>query len=335
MKRIKMANKKLMEIAIETLQKHGKTAFDIAKKAILKEKIEYKPVADALRYFSEEIWCDYQHPALLSLACEAVDGDPRKTWNVGAAIAILSGAVDVHDDIIDKSEIKASKQTVYGKFGEDIALLVGDTLLFDGLSFLHEACGKLPMEQCEQILRLSQAAFFEIGNAEAKESSFKTKNSLKTTEYFEIIIGKAAVAEACMRIGTIIGGGKITEIDMLGHYGRTLATLMIIRDEFIDIFEPDELKHRAENECLPFPILCTFQNLETREKIMHVLNNAVLSEDDAYKIAKIVMKTKDVQKLKKEMQLRIREEIEHISPVRNKKILAKLKLLLRATIEDL
>ncbi len=332
---IKKRNKKLMKIALETLQKHGKNAFDIAKRTILQEKIEYKPINDALRYFSEEIWRDFQHPALLSLACEAVGGDPEILLDIGASIAMLSGAVDIHDDIIDKSETKASKLTVYGKFGNDIALLVGDALLFEGLSLLYEACENLPKNQGRKILKLSKNAFFEIGTAEAEETSFKGKRDLEPEEYLNVIERKAAVAETCMRIGAILGGGKIKEINALGHYGRTLGTLMAIRDEFIDVFEPDELKHRTENECLPLPILYAFQNSEVKDKVIQMLEKTIISENDAYEIVEIIMNTKGVQELKKKMRLQVKKEIKNLNLIKNEEILEELNLLLRAGIEDL
>ncbi len=331
----KKTNKKLMEIAIETFQKHGKSALDIAKRSILQEKIEYKPICDALRYFSEEIWCDFQHPALLSLACEAVGGDPETVVNIGASITLLSGAVDIHDDIIDKSETKGSKLTVYGKFGNDIALLVGDALIFEGLSLLYEACENLSKNQRRKILKLLKNAFFEIGAGEAKETSFKGKHDLKPEEYLDVIGRKTAVAEACMLIGAILGGGKIKEINALGHYGRTLATLMTIRDEFIDVYEPDELKHRTENECLPLPILYAFQASEVKHKIIQILEKEKISENDAYEIVETIMKTKSVQDLKNNIKLQVKREIKSLGFIRNKKTLTELKLLLNAGIEDL
>ena len=331
----KKTNKKLMEIALETFQKHGKNALDIAKRSILQEKIEYKPIYDALRYFSEELWCDFQHPALLSLACEAVGGDPETVLNIGASITLLSGAVDIHDDIIDKSETKASKLTVYGKFGNDIALLVGDALLFEGLSLLYEACENLSKNQRIKILKLLKDAFFEIGAAEAKEISFKGKHDLKPEEYLDVIERKTAVAEVCMLIGAILGGGKIKEINALGHYGRTLGTLMTIRDEFIDVFEPDELKHRIENECLPLPILYAFQASEVKDKIIQILEKEILSENDTYEIFEIIMKTKNVQDLKNNIKLQVKREKKTLNFIRNKKTLTDLKLLLNAGIEDL
>lgn len=325
--------KKLMERVQMILERHGRKAFEIAKSAILQENTISEPVYEALRYFMEECWYDVQHPALLSLACEAVGGDPDATIHVGAAIVLLAGAADIHDDIIDKSEIKGSKLTVLGKFGENVALLAGDALLFKGLMLLNEACAKFPWKINRAIPDLTKKAFFEIGNAEAKEASLKRKYDLKPEEYRKVIEMKAAVAEAMARIGAIIGGKKSEEIDVMGHYGRTLGILMTIRDDFVDLFEPEELRNRIKNECLPLPLLYALQNKEKKKDILRILEKNEITAREIEEILDLVMAADEIQELKAEMMLLAKNEEKIIDRMAKNK--AVLKLLLRSTLEDL
>jgi geranylgeranyl pyrophosphate synthase len=329
-----MKKRKLMIEALNLLKKRGQKASDIARKAILQEKIHDAPLSEALRYFTDN-WRDFNHPTLLSLACEAVGGHPDATTNIGAAIVLLTSAADIHDDIIDQSIIKGGKLTVFGKFGKDIALLAGEIFLFKGLTLLHEARQRLPEQQGQAIIKLTEHAFFEIVSAEAKETSFKGKYDLAPEEYSNIIGMKAAIAEATMRMGAILGCGTSEEIDALGHYGRTLGTLMTIRDEFIDVFEPDELKHRTENECLPLPILYAFQTSEVRDKVIQILEKKIISENDAYEIVEIMMRARGVQELKKKMRLQVKKEIKNLSSIKNVEIFEELSTLLRSGLEDL
>ena len=255
-----MSNKKMMEKVKKLLEERGRKAYEVAKEEILSEEIEYEPVRDALEYFIQELWHNFQHPALLSLTCESVGGEPEDTTFIGAALVLLTGAADIHDDIIDQSETKGSKPTVFGKFGRDIALLVGDALLLKGFTLLGKACESFPKKQEKTIINLVRKGFFEIGIAEAKEASFQANWDLAPEEYLDIIRMKAAIADVTARIGAIVGGGSSDEIKALGQYGRTLGILATIRDDFIDVFEPIELRNRAENECFPLPILYAFRN---------------------------------------------------------------------------
>lgn len=328
-----MSGKKLIEKMKRLLEKRGRKAYEVANEEILSEEIEYKPIRDALRYFIQELWHNFQHPALLSLACESVGGNPENTTSVGVALILLTGAADIHDDIIDQSETKGSKPTILGKFGRDIALLVGDALLLKGFTLLHKACNDLQKKQGDQIINLVKKAFFEIGVAEAKEASFKGNWDLAPEEYLDIIKMKAAIAEVTARIGAILGGGNSKEIKALAHYGRTLGVLMTIRDDFIDLFEPDELRNRAKNECLPLPILYAFRNTVKKSKIVRLLRKDQIKEEETEEILHLIMDTKEIQELKKEMKLLIGKETKILDNTGRSR--STLGLLLRSTLEDL
>lgn len=329
----KKTSKKLIEQVQILLEERGQKGFEIAKNAILEEKIIFERVYEALHYFMEESWYNVQHPALLSLTCEAVGGNPDATIHIGAAIVLLTGAADIHDDIIDKSKTKGSKPTVFGKFGKDIALLAGDALLFKGLILVHEACAKLPDKQGRAILNLTKQAFFTIGSAEAEERGFRGNFDLTPREYYNIIKAKAAVAEITARIGAILGGGNSEQIGALGYYGRTLGILMTIRDDFIDMFELDELRNRVKNECLPLPILYAFRNTEKKSEIIQLLRKDKITEEEVEEISDMVMDMKEVQELKKEMQSLIRKAEKLLMYLKRDK--NTLKLLLSSTVEDL
>jgi len=330
-----MSSKKSMEKMKKLLEERGRKAYEVAKAEILNEEIEYEPIRDALRYFIQELWYNFQRPALLSLACKSVGGNPEKTNSIGVALILLTGAADIHDDIIDQSKTKGSKPTVFGKFGRDIALLAGDALLLKGFTLLNESSEQLPKKQGKAIINLVEEAFFEVGIAEAKEASFKGNWDLTPEEYFDIIRMKTAIADTTARIGAIVGGGSSDEIMALGKYGRALGILASIRDEFIDIFEPDELKNRAENECLPLPILYAFRDPKVKNRIIDILKKGRLREKDALEVVELIEETEETQALKKEMQILLKSGIESLRIVRNKNVTAKLADILYVMIEDL
>ena len=289
----------------------------------------------ALEYFMKKFWHDFHHPGLLSLACEAVGGKPNKGVKLGAALVLLRGAIDVHDDIIDESITKDSIPTVYGRFGKDIALLVGDALFIKSLILLEEAIEPLLRKQKMEILNLIKNAFFEVGYAEACEVRYRKNFDLSPEEYFEVLRLKAAAAEISARLGAIIGGGKTEQINALADYGRILGTLMTIRDEFVDIFEPNELKNRAAKECLPLPILYAFKNEKIKDKILQIIQKDELKESDCFKIADLIFESDDVKKLKGNMKNLIREASAKIEFINNLEVKNVLKNLLKLSLKDL
>jgi geranylgeranyl pyrophosphate synthase len=325
--------KKLMMEAKTLLKERGEKAYKSAKDAILGETIGNKEVSDALKFFMEESWFDFQHPAVLSLACEAVGGDPTITTYVGAAMVLLAGSADIHDDIIDKSKTKGGILTVFGKFGKDIALLTGDALLFKGVTSMCEACEKLPEKERRKILDLTRQSFFEIGSAEATEAGLRGDLDLTPEEYYDVIEKKAKVAEANARIGAILGGGTRGEIDALGHYAKTLGMLVTIRDDFIDLYEPEELANRVKNECLPLPLLYAFKNEKKKEQILRILEKDGITEQDTNEILDLIMETEEVEELRDEMRSLLKkgkDSIKHLGRSRD-----SLMFLLEAALEGL
>lgn len=326
-----MSNRKNLVLqARALLYEHGQKGLDKAREIMLQEKIPYEPLQEAVQYFMAP-WEDVLHPTLLSLSCEAVGGKPEATVNVAAALVLLAGGADLHDDIIDQSVVKDSKPTVFGKFGKDLTILAGDALLFRGLYALYGACETLPTKQKQAILELTKQAFFGISGAEAKEASLRGRTD-SAEEYFDMIKMKSAVSEATMKIGATLGKGTPEEIEVLGHYGKTLAILSTLRDEFIDVYELAELKNRCEKECLPLPILLTIKNSKIANRILKQLS-INMTENGVERIWDLVISSKETNKLKKEMRLMIKNEKHSLQLM--KLLNSAFKLLLNSLMEDL
>jgi octaprenyl-diphosphate synthase len=325
-----LPEEEMMEQVKALLIKRSKEAVEQARQVILKENIKNETLYEALRYFMEEFWYDASHPTLLSLGYEAVGGDLNATIGVGASFVLLAGAADIHDDVIDQS-LNKDKMTVFGKFGKDIAIISGNVLWLKGMLKLEEACDSFPEEKKVLILNLTKQAFFDIGSAEAQETILKGNLNVTPEEYLEIIGLKVSVATAAAQIGAVIGNGTEEQVKSLGEYAKNLATLMTIRDEFIDMFELDELTNRFKNECLPLPMLYTFQDINLKKRIVSSLQKGV-SEEELQEMLELVYASPPVKKLVDEMKRSVREGLKMISWVRENN---DFGLLLKSTLQGL
>jgi geranylgeranyl pyrophosphate synthase len=323
---------KKMQRIIAILEERGKKSVELSKKIALQDKTGYEPLNEAIRFFVEEFWFDVLHPALISIACDAVGGDTEKTVEIGAAIVLLAGAADIHDDIIDQSLAKEPIPTVFGKFGRDIAILAGDALLIKGLYALYQACISLEEKKRQEVLETVKRAFFEICGGEAKEASIRRKTRVSGQEYLNIIRQKVAAAEATTRIGAIVGGGTQKEIDLLSHYGRTVGILMALRNEFIDMFEPAELKNRFQKESLPLPVLLALHDESRRKAILSLLKESA-DEKISEKILDLSIDYRETQDLIKQMKNWVDIETGGIFSFNRSRDV--LTLLLYSTIEDI
>jgi geranylgeranyl diphosphate synthase type I len=328
------SQEEITEHVQKLLEERGRKALELARKTVLEEKIESTEVREALKYFITEYWHDTARPALLSLTCEAVGGDPNITTPIAIPMSLISGAIDIHDDIIDKSEVKDSRLTVFGKFGKDIALLVGDALLFKGFTLLHEAVEKgIPAEKVAVISDIIKKTFFELGEAEALELQFRGRTDVTPEEYLHVVRKKAADVEAHTRISAILGNGTQEEIEALSTYGRLLGMLIILRDDLIDTIDREEITHRINEEHLPLPILYALQIPKIKSKLNSILLKKKITKMEIEKILDVIDEAEGferVRKLMQEIATNAYCSTEKVKPTQN-----YLRLLIKAMLPSL
>jgi len=329
-----MDKKELGGKSLQVLRFKSKEALESTKKAILEDKMS-KNADAALRDYVKK-WDDTTHPGVLSLACEAVNGNLNELIPLQTAMLSIAATMDIHDDIIDKSDAKAAGETVYGKAGVEAALLLGDAFLVKGFVKLHKAIEKLPRKRQLLIVDTVQNSLLEVIKAHIIEVELRNEKwNVKPAEYFKVLEKKAADIEGLMRVGAIFGGGTSIEIEALGKYGRCLGVLLAVRSEYVDIFEPRELENRVKNECLPLPVLYALNNGSCREEISKILSRRIISRGAVQELVELVYRTPESSLLKRTLEKMSREAIDMLANLRESEAKTDLRVLAMSMLEDL
>ena len=290
--------KEAAEKVKKLLEERGAEILRSAVESVTRERIECKEGREALRHFMSH-WHDLVRPSLVSLACEAVGGDPSTIAPIGRALTLLSGSTDIHDDIVDRSLTKRMGDTVLGRFGSNIALWAGDALTFKGHAELFEGLMQLdiPQEKKITVVRLVKDLYFEMGDGEILELKLRARPDVKPEEYLHVVQKKAADVEACMRVGAIVGGGTEEQVNRLGEYGRLLGIIVLLRDDLEDMLDVSKgLNMKIKNECLPLPLLYALENNESKKEILIILEGEIKGKN-AERLLELVSRTKGIQKL--------------------------------------
>ena len=320
-------------LLVQLLRNKSKRGLEYAKKIMLEEKIESEVIREALNYYVSN-WEILTHPAPFSIAYESVGGDVDKMVEAQAAVTMLSAALDLHDDIIDRSNMKRRKQTVFGKYGSDMALLLGNAFFVEGFVLLGRFASRLIRDKPLEAFEIVRKGLFEVGDAHALEFGFKRKMHADPDQYLKILKMKAATTEMCMQLGGLLGGGTVEEVEALTRYGRMLGTLAALREEFIDIYEKEELTQRRRNECLPIPILFALRDKNAKE-IERILAKRRMGERDISELLEITLKSRSVERLKKEMMVMIEAARDVLCNIRNEESKNLLAQLVASMVEDL
>ena len=279
----------IVERARKLILEEGGRALEEARREVSRWRVASPEARRALREFMSR-WRDYTRPAIIRLSCKAVGGDVDATLKVASALILVSGAFDLHDDIIDRSYVRGPRRrkTILGRYGENITLLVGDALLLRGTWLLSRELArmKISRRRVEEILDL----LFELGVAEALELRFVGKLDVKPDEYLKVVELKAADVEAYAKLGGVIGGGSEDQVEALGLYGRRLGMIAIVRDDLEDLLNYKvELKSRIMHESLPLPLVYALNSPGHREDVLEALSMS--GDEGLRRLVKVVEKS--------------------------------------------
>lgn len=231
----------------------------------------------------QRYWLDYNRPSLTIFSCEAVGGNQQQAEDAALIFTLASCGFGVHDDLIDKSTSKHLRRTILGRYGPDVALLVGDLLIVKGWTAEHrllrgsavdagkvadalEAYGRLSVEVCE---------------AECMETSCRKALDIGV-DYAQGVLWKMmAETEACCRVGAMLGAGKPCEVEALAGFGRRIGFISRLANEVEDCLNlKADLTHRVQFESMPLPLLYAAKNPELYRKIRGIIDKPVLDGSD-------------------------------------------------------
>jgi geranylgeranyl pyrophosphate synthase len=333
--RKKVIEKKLMPQVLRILEAQGRESLEQARKRLSAIRVENVEAREGLKLYAK-IWSDTIHPALLSLSCDAVSSNPFDVADLQVAVLLLTAAMDIHDDVLDKSKTKGSNPTIYGRFGEDLAILIGDALLLEGFMMMHSLRRSMDVESSDRIMEIVNNCLLEVGNAHLMELELKRKIRVAPDEILRLIEKKAAIFEGICEIGAIAGNGSEGQIKVLKAVGRAFGYLVMLREEFIDMFESAELSSRLKNEYPPLPILYAIENHKVKKTVASLRRSRRITEDATQELVSVVYEDRNVIKLKETMTVKAMQTIELLNAyVMKKEPASKLALLLRGTLEDL
>jgi len=280
-------SEELLEQAKQIIEKEGAKGWELAKETLIKQETNDLQLQEAINYLAHGPQ-DFFRPALLSLCSKAVGGSAENTIPYSVSLIFFSKAIGIHDDVIDNLKVRNERQTFFGKFGKDLALILSDILLFKGFTLMRKSFKtKIPQQAIAETLETIDHIWFEQGEGEVFEVRSRRHWDISPQECLAKIKKRASEFEAITRIGGILGGGSPEEVNILGKFGRLYGMMSLLRDEIIDMLELDMLRHRIRYESLPLPIIYSMNDPTLKSKIISLLSKKRLTEMDLLKISKI------------------------------------------------
>ncbi|MDR2804784.1 MAG: polyprenyl synthetase family protein [Dysgonamonadaceae bacterium] len=188
----------------------------------------YEPMAYLLAMKGKKI-----RPALTLLACNLFKEDVRKALPAALAWEIFHNFTLMHDDLMDKAELRRGQLCVHRKWNNNTAILSGDAMLI--LSYKQLA--KSPGQYLKKLLDLFSTTAAEICEGQECDMQFEERLDVREEEYLDMIRLKTAVLlGACMKSGAIVGDADLKDQDLLYDFGVYLGIAFQIQDDLLDVY---------------------------------------------------------------------------------------------------
>jgi len=206
---------------------------ELKKTVSLKEpKNLYQPIKYSLELGGKRI-----RPALLLLANDLFGGKNKGAINAALAIEVFHNFTLLHDDIMDDAPLRRGKDTVYKKWGSNIAILAGDVMFVNAIQLLAKNdTSKLP-----EILDLFNTTAVEVCEGQQFDMNFETLQNVSIDDYLKMIELKTAVLlAASLKIGAILGNASQENANHIYEFGRNLGVAFQLMDDILDLYGDPE-----------------------------------------------------------------------------------------------
>ena len=210
--------------------------------ANLKFTAEPAGLYDPLRYMME-IGGKRIRPRLCLLAYSLFKEEMNQSiLGPAAALEVFHSFTLIHDDIMDKADVRRGVPTVYRKWDENTAILSGDVMSIESYKLLAQA----PAEVLPKALELFTTTAAEVCEGQQYDMDFEDMESVPMEDYLKMIGLKTAVLIACSaKMGALIGGADDRTCNLLYRFGYDLGLAFQIADDWLDTYSDPKVFGKA------------------------------------------------------------------------------------------
>lgn len=188
----------------------------------------YAPVAYGMQAGGKRL-----RPTLMLMTADAFGQCAEKALSPAVGIEMFHNFTLLHDDVMDKSDLRRGRPTVHSKWDENTAILSGDTML--------TLATKMVAEVDDAILRPVLDTFndqaLRVYEGQRLDMDFENRDEVALDQYIEMIKAKTgALLGGAAKIGALIGGASKEDAERMYEFGVMLGVAFQIEDDYLDTF---------------------------------------------------------------------------------------------------
>lgn len=240
-------------------------------------------------------------PMLVLLAAKASGQIIPETYHGAVTVELLHTATLVHDDVIDKSDVRRGRRSVNAIYDNTRAVLVGDYLLS---SALEESVKTKDLD----IVRIISELGKKLAEGELVQFSLAEELIIDEASYFEVIEKKtASLLCASITIGAMTGGAPPETISAFNRLGRILGVCFQIRDDIFDYYQTDVGKPTGNDireGKVTLPLIYALQNApeNVSDEVLKIIRSRDYSDENIAAVLDFAKEYRGIECAYKKMQ---------------------------------
>ncbi len=189
----------------------------------------YEPIRYVLSLGGKRI-----RPVLMLMAYNLYKEEVDSVLPVAVGLETYHNYTLLHDDLMDKADMRRNRPTVHKVWSENTAILSGDTMLV--LAY-QQICRIDNPVLLKKVLDIFTEMALEIGEGQQYDMEFEMRDDVAEEEYIEMIRLKTSVLLAsALKIGALLGGAPDKDADLLHDYGVQVGLVFQLQDDYLDVY---------------------------------------------------------------------------------------------------
>lgn len=170
-------------------------------------------------------------PALMMMGYNLYRDDVDSILNNALALETYHNFTLLHDDLMDRSDMRRGNPTVHKKWNDNTAILSGDTMLILAYQLFNQGAKN------EQALSAFIDATLGVCEGQQHDIDFETRSDVTEEEYMEMIRQKTSLLLGyALKIGAIFGGADKEDADNLYTFGEKMGLAFQLQDDLLDVY---------------------------------------------------------------------------------------------------
>jgi geranylgeranyl diphosphate synthase type II len=186
----------------------------------------YEPIRYILSIGGKRI-----RPLLMLMGYNLYKEDVDTIMDNALALETYHNFTLLHDDLMDKSDLRRGNPTVHKKWNENTAILSGDTMLIMAYQLFNKGV------QNETAWSSFIDATLGVCEGQQYDIDFETRNNVTEAEYMEMIRMKTSLLLGyALKIGALLGGADQEDVENLYTFGEKMGLAYQLQDDLLDVY---------------------------------------------------------------------------------------------------